>query len=57
MLQTAASHVNPSLPQSGDECMVLPNVSAEDAKKLFPQHRQVDVPSGKGYIRITPQPQ
>ena len=37
--------------------MVLPTVSAEDAKTLFPQHRVVDVPSGKPYIRITPQPQ
>ena len=37
--------------------MVLPNVSANDAKQLFPLHRTVDVPSGKPYIRITPQPQ
>ena len=37
--------------------MVLPNVSAGDAAQLFPDHRQVDVPSGKPYIRITPQPQ
>lgn len=37
--------------------MVLPNVSEEDAKQLFPLHRTVEVPSGKGYIRVTPQPQ
>jgi 1-Cys peroxiredoxin 6 len=37
--------------------MVLPNVSPEDAQKLFPQHRTENVPSGKPYIRITPQPQ
>jgi 1-Cys peroxiredoxin 6 len=43
--------------QSGGECMVLPNVSPEDAQKLFPQHRTENVPSGKPYIRITPQPQ
>ena len=42
--------------QSGGECMVLPNVSEEDAKQLFPLHRKVDVPSGKSYIRVTPQP-
>lgn len=43
--------------QNGGDCMVLPTVSEEDAKRLFPLHRSVDVPSGKGYIRITPQPQ
>ena len=43
--------------QSGGECMVLPNVSPEDAQKLFPQHHTENVPSGKPYIRITPQPQ
>lgn len=37
--------------------MVLPTVSEQDAKRLFPLHRNVDVPSGKKYIRITPQPQ
>ena len=36
--------------------MVLPNVSEGDAKQLFPLHRTVKVPSGKSYIRITPQP-
>ncbi|CAI8025609.1 Peroxiredoxin-6, partial [Geodia barretti] len=41
---------------SGAECMVLPNVSEGDAKQLFPLHRTVEVPSGKSYIRITPQP-
>lgn len=42
---------------NGGECMVLPTVSEQDAKRLFPLHRNVDVPSGKKYIRITPQPQ
>ena len=37
--------------------MVLPTVSKEDAAKLFPQHEVKSVPSGKGYIRVTPQPQ
>lgn len=36
--------------------MVLPNVSEGDAKKLFPLHRTVEVPSQKKYIRVTPQP-
>lgn len=40
----------------GGECMVLPNVSEGDAKKLFPLHRTVEVPSQKKYIRVTPQP-
>lgn len=43
--------------KSGGECMVLPNVSEEDAKQLFPLYRTVSLPSGKGYVRITPQPQ
>lgn len=42
--------------QSGGECMILPSVSADDAPKLFPQFRVVSVPSGKQYIRVTPQP-
>ena len=36
--------------------MVLPTVSKDDAKRLFPNHKTKEVPSGKGYIRITPQP-
>lgn len=40
----------------GDFCMVLPSVSAEEAKKVFPEHKVVQVPSGKEYIRTTPQP-
>ncbi len=43
--------------QSGGDCMVLPSVSKEDATKLFPKHEVKAVPSGKGYIRVTPQPQ
>lgn len=40
----------------GGECMVLPSVSKEEASQLFPQHRTAEVPSGKGYLRFTPQP-
>lgn len=43
--------------KNGDKCMVLPNISKEDAEKLFPEHKTVSVPSGKGYVRLTPQPQ
>jgi 1-Cys peroxiredoxin 6 len=38
----------------GDKCMVVPTLSAEEAKKLFPNHEVVDVPSGKKYLRFTP---
>lgn len=43
--------------KAGGECMVLPSVSKDDAAKLFPEHRIQSVPSGKGYLRFTPQPQ
>ena len=36
--------------------MILPSVSADDAPKLFPEFKVVSVPSGKKYIRVTPQP-
>lgn len=42
--------------RNGGECMVLPSVSKDDAAKLFPQHRVAEVPSGKQYLRFTPQP-
>ncbi|XP_041481511.1 peroxiredoxin-6-like [Lytechinus variegatus] len=41
---------------SGNECMVLPNIPDEEARKLFPNFRKQDVPSGKNYMRFTPQP-
>ncbi|CAM9799659.1 unnamed protein product [Hapterophycus canaliculatus] len=34
--------------------MVLPTVSAEDAAVKFPEHETMEVPSGKGYLRVTP---
>lgn len=40
----------------GGECMVLPTVSPDDAKKLFPDHYVKKLPSGKPYMRFTPQP-
>ncbi|XP_068731148.1 peroxiredoxin-6-like [Montipora capricornis] len=42
----------------GGDCMVLPTVKAEEVSELFPQGVMVeDMPSGKGYMRFTPQPQ
>jgi len=40
----------------GDKCMVIPSVTNEEAKTLFPEMQTVQVPSGKGYLRMTPQP-
>ncbi|XP_064649189.1 peroxiredoxin-6-like [Lineus longissimus] len=37
----------------GKEAMVVPSLSPEEATKIFPNHRKVDVPSGKGYLRFT----
>jgi len=42
--------------KQGDDCMVLPTISPEEAKAAFPKHRQLDLPSGKGYMRFTPHP-
>lgn len=43
--------------QQGDECMVLPTISNEEAAKLFPKGVSVQaMPSGKEYIRKTPCP-
>ena len=44
--------------QSGEECMILPTVSNDDAQKLFPKgFKTAQVPSGKPYMRLTPQPE
>ncbi|XP_061490081.1 peroxiredoxin-6 [Rhineura floridana] len=42
----------------GDQVMVIPSVPDEEAKKLFPGgvHTK-ELPSGKKYLRYTPQPQ
>ena len=40
----------------GDKCMVLPTLSDEAAKKKHNSFETVEVPSGKGYMRFTPQP-
>lgn len=33
---------------------LLPTVTEGDAKQFFPQHKVLDVPSGKPYMRLTP---
>ncbi|GFG29031.1 hypothetical protein Cfor_02064 [Coptotermes formosanus] len=43
--------------KSGGECMVLPTLKDEEANELFPKgFYVVNLPSGKPYVRITPQP-
>lgn len=38
--------------KQGDECVIVPSVSNEEAKKLFPQGWKELRP----YLRLTPQP-
>jgi len=38
----------------GDRCMVVPSLSNDDAMKLFPKMQKQEVPSGKNYLRFTP---
>lgn len=43
--------------EPGRSCMVLPTVKDEEIPKLFPKGVTVkEMPSGKGYMRYTPQP-
>uniref|UniRef100_A0A1L7LQG3 1-Cys peroxiredoxin n=1 Tax=Reticulitermes speratus TaxID=60591 RepID=A0A1L7LQG3_9NEOP len=43
--------------KSGGECMVLPTLKDEEANELFPKGFYViNLPSGKPYLRVTPQP-
>ena len=42
---------------SGCDCIVAPSLSDEEAGRRFPQGLQsTELPSGKNYMRITPQP-
>ena len=44
--------------KQGQDCMVIPSVKDDEAAKIFPKGFKVhDVPSGKRYIRTTPQPE
>ena len=43
--------------KQGGDCMVVPSVKPEEVAELFPKGVTVkEVPSGKGYLRFTPQP-
>ncbi|XP_015922579.1 peroxiredoxin-6 [Parasteatoda tepidariorum] len=43
--------------KQGEDCMVLPNIKEADLPTLFPKGVRVkEMPSGKPYLRLTPQP-
>lgn len=43
--------------KSGGDCMVIPSVKKEEESSLFPKGVRTEaVPSGKGYLRFTPDP-
>lgn len=42
--------------KDGGHCMVIPSISSDQAKTLFPDHKVHDLPSKKQYLRTTPQP-
>ncbi len=43
--------------KEGGDCMVVPSLTNDDAGKLFPKGFKVhELPSGKAYLRTTPQP-
>lgn len=42
--------------QPGGSCMVLPTLSDDDAKQMFPDMETIDLPSGKPYLRFTSKP-
>ncbi|KAL2641788.1 hypothetical protein R1flu_009375 [Riccia fluitans] len=58
-LQLTATHsvATPVNWNVGDRCMVVPSLSNEAATEKFPKgFETIEVPSGKQYIRLTPQP-
>jgi 1-Cys peroxiredoxin 6 len=57
-LQLAATHpiATPVNWQKGQDVMIQPSVTDEKAAELFPGFKRTAVPSGKGYIRFTPDP-
>lgn len=58
-LQLTATHsvATPVDWNHGDRVMVVPGLTNEQATAKFPKgFEQISVPSGKGYIRLTPQP-
>lgn len=43
--------------QTGGKCCIVPTLSEEEAKKQFPKGYETrELPSGKGYLRLTPDP-
>lgn len=42
--------------KQGEEVMILPKVSEQEAKEKFPEHRVIQVKSGKAYVRKTKVP-
>lgn len=40
--------------QQGDDVMITPGVTPEQAAEQFPEHKVLEVPSGKQYLRMTP---
>ena len=58
-LQLTASKpiATPANWEKGQDCIIMPFVKTEDAEEMFPKGvRQVEVPSGKAYLRYTPDP-
>jgi len=52
--ESVATPVNWS---EGEDCMVVPSISDEEAKSKFPKgFKKAQMPSGKGYMRFTPDP-
>lgn len=58
-LQRAAVHpvATPANWEPGQQVMLQPSLSAEQAATQFPTHTVTDVPSGKGYIRMAADPE
>ena len=58
-LQLTAKHsvATPVNWKHGEKVIIVPSISDEAAKEKFPKgYDTFDVPSGKKYIRVTPQP-
>jgi len=43
--------------QKGDDVIVPPNVSQDEAAQLFPDVKTVELPSGKAYLRVAKMPE
>jgi len=43
--------------QKGDDVIVPPNVPQDEAAQLFPDHKTVELPSGKAYLRTAKMPE